>query len=164
MQLPDSDHPIWWMSTDFDMNCSFVAWVGKPSSHSYTRFPIWSLFGLFFVCQWLIWLIWLIEKRNVTKEYQLSVGGCEGHLFMTSDPTSCSCPSSKHSSQASAKPSLLAWHMTNFLQHFSLASFPLSIWKGFSPLEHVVDRDRTRTLCLLQWYTRFQDIVLLCFK
>lgn len=73
--------------------------------------------------------IWQIEMRTLTKDQQPSAGGCEGHLFVTSDPTSCSClhPSAPPRSQ----PSPRSWHcITNFMLHFRFASFPLSIVKG----------------------------------
>lgn len=116
-----------------NMNCSFVAWAGKPSNATRKQFP--TLYCVFFfhfpLCTPELHMreIWQIEMRTLTKDQQPSAGGCEGHLFVTSDPTSCSClhPSAPPRSQ----PSPRSWHwITNFMPHFRFASFPLSIVKG----------------------------------
>lgn len=71
----------------------------------------------------------VLEMSTPTKEKQPAAGGCGGHLFVTSDPTSCSCP--HPSAPPRPQPSPRSWHCsTNFLQHSSSASSPLSILKG----------------------------------
>lgn len=124
-----------------DMKCSFVAWVGKPSSRTkkaFLRLKMVFQKSIFLFCfcvavgshvacqslreawQFLKWALW--QKSN-----SQALEGCEGHLFATSDPTSCSCP--HPSAPPRPQPSPRSWHR-DFLQHFSPASFLLSTLKG----------------------------------
>ena len=131
------------------MKCSFVAWVGKPSSQTKRHFSVWKLFffleiyfsilfcwGFFFffwvavgshvACQSLRETWQFLKWAHWQKSNSQALAGCERHLVATSDPTSCSCP--HPSAPPRPQPSPRSWHC-NFLQHSGPASSPLSASK-----------------------------------